>query len=68
MLASQHDFMFFETSAFASENVSAAFETLLNNISEVKKRNYANGQIVDKSRKCLKLNDPELEDKGGSCC
>ena len=43
MLADQNGFMFFETSAFASENVNVAFETLLNSISDVKKRNYSNG-------------------------
>ena len=36
MVAEQNKFLFMETSAFASENVVAAFETLLNSINEVR--------------------------------
>ena len=37
-LADQNNFLFVETSAFACENVSTAFETLLNAISVVRER------------------------------
>ena len=35
-LAERHGFMFIETSALAAENVSLAFEELLNSISDIK--------------------------------
>ena len=35
-LAESHGFMFIETSALAAENVSLAFEELLNSISDIK--------------------------------
>ena len=52
--------MFVETSAFASTNVNTAFETLLNAISDVRSKMSNNGYMNNK--KCLRLNDPELED------
>ena len=35
-LAQKNDFIFMETSAFASENVSSAFETLLSKICQIR--------------------------------
>ena len=49
--------MFIETSAIAAENVSTAFEELLNAVSEVRSTNHDQRD----SKHCLKLNDPELQ-------
>ena len=57
--------MFIETSALAAENVSLAFEELLNSISDIKQQKmnerFADNYQLNESRACLKLNDPELE-------
>ena len=50
--------MFVEASAFSDENVSAAFEELLNCICESK---LAEGNKLEESKSCLKLHDPELD-------
>ena len=47
-LAETNGFMFVETSAFASTNVSTAFETLLNAISDVRSKMAAQGFNKDK--------------------
>tara|TARA_B110000305_G_C19142876_1_gene494343 strand:+ start:526 stop:714 length:189 start_codon:yes stop_codon:yes gene_type:complete len=61
--------MFIETSAFASENVTSAFETLLNAISEVQQKMQSQGKNnLEQSRQCLRLHDPELEEKEAGCC
>ena len=69
-LAERNGFMFVETSAFASENVETAFEQLLNAISEVRARVQGqNGtSMQDQQKKCLRLHDPELEEKQQGCC
>ena len=43
-MADRNGFMFIETSAFASENVTTAFEMLLNAISEVRQRLLNSGK------------------------
>ena len=60
-VAERNGFMFVETSAFASTNVTTAFETLLNAISETRQR-QGGSYGMDKSKACLKLHDPDLED------
>ena len=65
-LAQQYGFTFVETSAFADENVTTAFEQLLNGIVEHKVKA---GDNLDESRSCLKLHDPELDkDEKAWCC
>ena len=44
MLADRNGFLFIETSAFTETNVSTAFETLLNAISEVRQRMQSTGK------------------------
>ena len=69
-LAEKHGFMFVETSAFAQENVSTAFEQLLESISIVRERKlkmYGQTDLM-KTNQCLKLHDPELADKEKGCC
>ena len=68
-LAQRHGFLFIETSAFTSSNVSTAFETLLNAINEVRQRMQATGKYnIEQQKKCLKLHDPDLEEKEAGCC
>ena len=68
-LAERNNFMFIETSAFASENVTSAFETLLNAISDVQQKMQSQGKNnLEQSRQCLRLHDPELEEKEAGCC
>ena len=59
--------MFVETSAFADENVTTAFEELLNAIVEHK---VTSGDPLEQSKSdWLRLHDPELDkDEGGGCC
>ncbi len=69
-LAEKNNFQFIETSAFAQENVSSAFEQLLEAVSQVRERKQKQfGQTdIMKSNQCLRLHDPELEEKEKGCC
>ena len=49
--------MVIETSALAAENVSTAFETLLNAVAETRASIIGDGRD---SKRCLKLNDPTI--------
>ena len=57
--------MFVEASAFSDENVSTAFEELLNSICEAK---LMEGYSLEQSKSCLKLHDPELDKQESGCC
>ena len=67
-LANMNGFMFCEASAYTSENVNDAFSMLLDAISEQLRKNQATNGYNYNQKECLKLHDPDLEDKPSGCC
>ena len=66
--ARQNGLLFMETSAFTDINVRDAFETLVQEIYNVKSREDANERRTNQGRK-LVHNDPTLDEKKGfTCC
>ena len=60
-MAENNGFMFIETSAFGSDNVTTAFEELMNAVSDVRQTMIKAGKNpMEHSRAVLKLHDPEL--------
>ena len=67
-LANMNGFMFCEASAYTSENVQEAYSMLLDAISDQLRKHQAKGGYYYNQKECLKLHDPDLEDKPSGCC